>query len=77
MRLPVLTVPGTCKKLSRDLELGKNCTNNSFLFFFCSVSDPDPLVRGTRYGSGPESFYHDAKIVRKNLDFYCFMTFYL
>ncbi len=27
-----------------------------------------------RYGSGSGSFHHQAKIVRKNLDFYCFVT---
>jgi hypothetical protein len=54
-----------------------------------SVAEPDPdppdsHVFGSpgsgfgsisqRYGSGYESFYHEAKIDRKNLDFYCFVT---
>jgi hypothetical protein len=29
---------------------------------------------GQKYGSGTRSFYHQTKIVRKNLDFYCFVT---
>jgi hypothetical protein len=48
-----------------------------------SVPDPDPHVIGPpgpgstsqRYGSGSGSFYHHAKIVRKNnLDSYYFVT---
>jgi hypothetical protein len=39
-----------------------------------SVPDPDadPLVRDM--DPDPDSFYHPAKIVRKNLYFYCFVT---
>jgi hypothetical protein len=36
-----------------------------------SVPDPDPYVFGPP-GSG--SLYHQAKILRKNLDSYCFVT---
>jgi hypothetical protein len=44
-----------------------------------SVADPDvlgPLDPGSgsinqRYGSGSGSFYHQAKIMTKNLDSYC------
>jgi hypothetical protein len=39
---------------------------------FLGLPDPDPLVRGM--GSGSGSFYHQAKIVKKNLDSYCFVT---
>ncbi len=50
---------------------------------FTSVPDPpDPHVFGPpgsgsisqRYGSGSGSFYDQAKIVRKNIDSYCFVT---
>jgi hypothetical protein len=34
---------------------------------FLGLLDPDPLVKG-----GSVSFYHQAKIARKNLDSYCF-----
>jgi hypothetical protein len=45
-------------------------------------SVPDPHVLGPpgsgsisqRYGSGSGSIYHQAKIVRKNLDSYCLVT---
>jgi hypothetical protein len=47
---------------------------------------PDPHVFGPpgsgfrsssqRYGSGSGSFYQQAKIVRKNLDSYCFVTYF-
>jgi hypothetical protein len=36
------------------------------------LPDPDQLVRGTDPDSG--TIYHQAKIERKNLDFYCFVT---
>ncbi len=41
---------------------------------FSSVADTDPADRHVfgPTGSGSGSFYHEAKIVRKNLDFYCF-----
>ncbi len=41
------------------------------MFLGLLVTDPGP-----RYGSGSESwsFYHQAKIARKNLDSYCFVT---
>jgi hypothetical protein len=45
------------------------------IHMFLGLQDPDPLVRG--YGSGSGSFYHQAKIVKKNLDSYCFVTFFL
>jgi hypothetical protein len=49
-------------------------------FLSSSVPDPDPYFFGPpgsgstsqRYGSG--SLCHQAKIVRKNLDSYCFVT---
>jgi hypothetical protein len=35
--------------------------------------DPDPYVFGP---SGSGSFYHQATMGKKNLDFYCFVTFH-
>jgi hypothetical protein len=35
--------------------------------------DPDPLVRGTE----PDPSYHQAKIVRKNLVSYYFVTLFI
>jgi hypothetical protein len=37
---------------------------------------PDPLVSkyGSGYESGSRSFHDQAKIVKKNFDFYCFVT---
>jgi hypothetical protein len=43
----------------------------SAALFPTSVPDPDPHVFGP---PGPGSFYHQAKIVRKNIDSYCFVT---
>ncbi len=42
---------------------------------FWGLPDPDPVV-SERYGSGlgSGSFHSQAKIVRKNLDFHCFVT---
>ncbi len=55
--------------------------------YLISVADPDPPDPGVFgppesgsgsisqwYGSVSGSFYHYAKIVRKPLDFYCFVT---
>jgi hypothetical protein len=52
-----------------------------------SVVDPDPYdpyvfgpprsASGSvshKYASGSGSFHHQAKIVKKNLDFYCFVS---
>ncbi len=41
---------------------------------FLGLLDPDPLVKRTRSGSGSGSFYRQAKIVRKTLIGYCFLT---
>jgi hypothetical protein len=49
---------------------------------FSALPDLDPLVRDTDPDTDPEpateygSFYHQAKIVRKNYDSYCFVTFF-
>jgi hypothetical protein len=37
------------------------------------LPDPDPVVRGMEPDRSG-SFYYQAKIVRKNLDSYCFVT---
>ncbi len=42
-----------------------------------NVFGPPGFASGSvsnKYGSGSESFHHEAKIVRKNLDFFCFVT---
>jgi hypothetical protein len=45
---------------------------------FLGLPDPDPLVRDTDPDPATEcgSFYHQAKIVLKNYDSYCFVTFF-
>jgi hypothetical protein len=48
---------------------------------FLGLPDPDPLVRGMNpdpdpAGSGSGSFYHHAKIVKKNLDSSYFLTLF-
>ena len=45
---------------------------------FSGLPDPDPLVRDTDPDPATEcgSFYHQAKIVLKNYDSYCFVTFF-
>ncbi len=66
---------------TRDRSLDMQCTvtrSGPRPQVFFSVADPnpdppDPCVFGSP-GSGSGSFYHSAKIVRKNLDFYRFVT---
>jgi hypothetical protein len=42
---------------------------------FLGLPDPDPLVRGMDPDpSTVSSFYQQEKILKKNLDFYCFVT---
>ncbi len=60
------------------LQPGRNCKVLSPVFririqrIHMFLGLPDPFVRGM----GPGSFYHQAKIVRKSLDSYCFVTYF-
>jgi hypothetical protein len=44
---------------------------------FLGLLDPDPLVRCCGAGSGSGSFLSSSIHSKKNLDFYCFVTFFL
>ncbi len=58
------------KRTFRDMQISLDGAKAIRYFMTStSVSDPDPYVIGP-----PGSFYHQAKIVIKTLDSYCFVT---
>jgi hypothetical protein len=76
-------------ELFTDIRSIHSGWSGSFRLLLSSVPDPDPHVFpnvfwlpgsgsiSQRYGSGSGYFYHHAKTVRKkNLDSYCFVTYY-
>jgi hypothetical protein len=46
------------------------------MFLGLQDPDPDPLVKGMDPAPDPEPRYGSEKIVRKNLDFYYFVTLF-
>ncbi len=66
-------------------QTAHSCDTCNTTYMVCLTMDPDPsdpyVLRPPGFGSavqryGSGSFYHQAKIVRKNLDSYCFVTFF-